>query len=52
MGDMLVVRCSCGFEARGSADQVVATMQQHGRDLHNMDATAQQILARAQTEDE
>lgn len=43
----LVVRCECGFEARGTADEVVPAMQEHGRDSHNMDATREQVLARA-----
>ena len=44
----LVVRCDCGFEARGSADDVVAGMQRHAVDVHNMTATREQVLARAQ----
>ena len=40
--------CACGYEARGCDDELVRTMQQHGRTVHNMDATAEEILALAQ----
>ena len=43
----LVVRCDCGFEARGKAAEVVPAMQKHGRESHNMDATPEQVLSRA-----
>ena len=45
---VLVVRCECGFEARGSEDELVPAMQRHGKDVHNMDATREQVLERAQ----
>ena len=48
MEQVLSVRCACGFEARGDADEVVAVMRRHGREVHNMDATAEQILALAE----
>lgn len=44
---ILVVRCECGFEVRGSADDVVAGIQSHARDNHNMQTTREQVLARA-----
>jgi predicted small metal-binding protein len=44
---VLVVRCECGFEVRGSADAVVAGIQSHARGNHNMEATREQVLARA-----
>lgn len=44
----LVVTCECGFEVRGEEDEVVAQTQQHGRDVHNMDVTREQVLAMAQ----
>jgi len=46
--DSLIVRCDCGFEVRGNADEVVEAMQAHARDAHNMNATREQVLARAQ----
>jgi predicted small metal-binding protein len=43
----LLVRCDCGFEARGTADEVVAGMEDHAKNVHNMSATREQILERA-----
>jgi len=45
---LLVVRCECGFEVRGNADEVVAGIQDHALSNHNMRATREQVLARAQ----
>jgi predicted small metal-binding protein len=47
-----IVTCACGYEARGCDDEIVRIMQQHGRDVHNMDATAEQILAMARDWDD
>ena len=44
---VLVVRCECGFEARGKETELVPVVQKHGRDAHNMDATPEQVLAMA-----
>lgn len=44
---ILIVRCECGFEVRGSADDVVAGIQSHARENHNMQTTREQVLARA-----
>jgi predicted small metal-binding protein len=43
----LIVRCECGFEARGNKAELVPVVQKHGRDAHNMDATPEQVLAMA-----
>jgi predicted small metal-binding protein len=43
----LIVTCECGFEIRGDEDQVVAKTQEHGRAVHNMDVTREQVLAMA-----
>jgi predicted small metal-binding protein len=52
MGDQsssveLIVRCECGFEARGTETQLVPVVQKHGREVHNMEATPEQVLAMA-----
>ena len=47
-GDRVVVRCECGFVARGSADEVVPAIQDHAFKAHNMKATREQVLARAE----
>ena len=43
----LVVTCECGLEIRGETDDVVARTQEHGRTVHNMDVTREQVLAMA-----
>ncbi len=47
-GRELVVKCECGFEARGRERELVPLVQKHGREAHNMDATPEQVLAMAQ----
>ena len=44
---ILAVRCDCGFEVRGTADEVVGAMQDHAKNVHNMSATREQVLERA-----
>jgi predicted small metal-binding protein len=44
---VLVLRCECGVESRGEADELVRLVQQHARSVHNMTATREQILERA-----
>jgi len=43
----LVVRCECGFEARGPEDEIVPALQKHAGESHNMKVTREQVLARA-----
>jgi predicted small metal-binding protein len=43
----LVVRCECGFEARGQEADLVPVVIKHGRDVHNMEGTREQVLERA-----
>jgi len=43
----LIVRCECGFEARGRREDLIAMVQKHGREAHNMEATPEQVLAMA-----
>jgi predicted small metal-binding protein len=43
----LVVRCECGFETRGTEDQIVPALQKHAGESHNMKVTREQVLARA-----
>jgi predicted small metal-binding protein len=37
-------RCACGWEFRGSADEVVDATIDHGKRIHNMEATREQVL--------
>jgi len=43
----LHVRCVCGWEAIGPADEIVLATQEHGRRLHNMEASPEDVLAMA-----
>lgn len=43
----MLVRCACGWEMAGDEDAVVAATQEHGRRLHNMEASREQVLAMA-----
>jgi predicted small metal-binding protein len=43
----LVVTCDCGFEARGSEQELIPIVQEHGIDAHNMTVTVEQVLAMA-----
>jgi len=38
-------RCGCGWEVRGSEDEVVEATIEHGRRIHNMEATREQVVA-------
>ena len=48
----LRVRCACGWEVVGTADEVVPVTQEHGRRTHNMAATRDEVLAMAIPEPE
>jgi predicted small metal-binding protein len=43
----LTVRCACGWEVSGTEDEVVEATVEHGRRLHNMVATREDVLAMA-----
>jgi len=43
----LLVRCDCGFEARGPEERLVPVVQKHGMEAHNMQVTREQVLAMA-----
>ena len=46
MGDeTITVRCVCGWETTGSEDDVVSATMEHGRRLHNMTPTHDEVLA-------
>ena len=38
-------RCVCGWEVTGSEDVVVDATIEHGRRIHNMEATRDQVVA-------
>ena len=47
MGDVLFVRCDCGWTARGPEQELIARIQEHARDVHGLDVTREQALAQA-----
>jgi predicted small metal-binding protein len=44
---MMLVRCRCGWTARGREERVVEAMQVHGRQIHGLEFTREQVLATA-----
>ena len=49
-GAILFVLCQCGVRFRGTADSVVAQVQKHAREVHNMEASREDVLSRARPE--
>jgi len=46
-----VMQCDCGHVVRGETDdELVTNVQNHAREVHNMDITREQVLAMAQHE--
>ena len=44
-----VMRCDCGHVVRGETDEeLVAKVQEHAREVHDMEITKEQVLAMAQ----
>jgi predicted small metal-binding protein len=43
----LIVKCACGLEIQGEEDDVVAKVQEHGREAHNMEVSREDVLAMA-----
>ncbi|HYX10791.1 MAG TPA: DUF1059 domain-containing protein [Candidatus Acidoferrum sp.] len=47
-GVSLRTKCACGWEMTGGEDEVVAATIDHGRRVHNMTATREQVLETAE----
>ena len=46
-----IMQCDCGQVVRGKTDdELVANVQKHARDVHDMNLTREQVLAMAQQE--
>ena len=46
-----IMLCDCGQVVRGETDdELVANVQQHAREVHEMEITREQVLAMAQPE--
>ena len=37
--------CQCGWQTRGTEDEVVAAVQEHGRTAHGIETTREEVLA-------
>ena len=44
---MKEVTCLCGWQVRGTEDDVVAQVQAHGREVHGLESTRDEVLALA-----
>ena len=46
-----IMQCDCGYVVRGETDdELVANVQEHAREVHDMEITKEQVLAMAQQE--
>lgn len=46
-----IMQCDCGTVVRGETDnELVANVQEHAREVHDMEITREQVLAMAQQE--
>jgi predicted small metal-binding protein len=46
-----IMQCDCGHVVRGETDdELVANVQNHAREVHDMEITREQVLAMAQHE--
>jgi predicted small metal-binding protein len=46
-----IMQCDCGYVVRGETDDdLVANVQKHAREVHDMEITKEQVLAMAQQE--
>lgn len=45
--ESITVRCACGWETTGVEDDVIDATTEHGRRLHNMTPTRDEVLAMA-----
>lgn len=39
------LRCACGWETTGTEEDVIAAAEEHGRRVHNMQPTREEVLA-------
>jgi Protein of unknown function (DUF1059) len=47
MDELITATCECGAEFTGTEEDVIAQMQQHGRDVHSTELTPQEVLEMA-----
>ena len=39
------LRCACGWEMAGTEEELIAAAEEHGRRVHNMQPTREEVLA-------
>lgn len=39
------VACECGWSARGTEEELIPLVQQHGKEVHGLEVTREQVLA-------
>lgn len=39
------LRCACGWEATGTEEDLIAAAEEHGRRVHNLQPTRDEVLA-------
>lgn len=44
---MKEVTCMCGWQTRGTEDEIVAAIQEHGEQVHGRRPTREEVLALA-----
>jgi predicted small metal-binding protein len=44
---MKEVTCMCGWQTRGTADEIVAAIQEHGESVHGSRPSREEVLALA-----
>ena len=42
---ILRLRCACGWETTGTEDELIVAATEHGRRIHNMTPTRDEVLA-------
>jgi uncharacterized protein DUF1059 len=47
MAMVKVIRCDCGFEVSGTAEELVSRARAHARDVHQRDLPAELLAALA-----
>jgi predicted small metal-binding protein len=47
-----IVECDCGWSCRGTEEEIVAACIAHGRDVHQMELSREQVLATARPVDD
>ena len=45
------LRCACGWETTGTEEEVIAATEEHGRRVHNMQPTREEVLAMVVSDD-